>query len=114
MCFIILAYALCGAGLVIAAPLICGLRPVVVGCGNFYGLFLLFKCCIGEGRNILALSLCFAGGRFNYAVNGIYGFGFSVARIAFAGMLCGNFAVIAVPSVLGFAPVVLLFIFLFP
>ena len=112
MCFILLAYALCGAGLVIAAPLICGLRPVVVGCGNFYGLF--GRCELGKGCNELALALCFAGCLLNNAVNGVYGFGFSVARIAFAGMLCGNFAVIAVPSVLGFAPVMLLFIFLFP
>ena len=87
MCFIILAYALCGAGLVIAAPLICGLRPVVVGCGNFYGLFLLFKCRIGEGRNILALALYVAGCCFDNAVIGFYGFGFGVVRIAFAGML---------------------------
>ena len=76
----------------------------MAGCRDVNGLF--GRCELGKGRNELALALYVAGCLLNNAVNGFYGFGFSVARIAFAGMLCGNFAVIAVPSVLGFAPVV--------
>ena len=106
MALVILAYALCGAGLVIAAPLICGLRPVVVGCGNFYGLFLLFKCRIGEGRNILALALCFAGGRFNYAVNSIYGFGNCFGFVFGTCAGCGAGFVIAAPFII-YTPIVI-------
>ena len=76
----------------------------MTGCRDVNGLF--GRCELGKGCGVLALALYIAGCRFNNAVNGVYGFGFSVARIAFAGMLCGRFAVIAVPSVLGFAPVV--------
>lgn len=112
MAVVVLADYLSGEGAVVCAPLVGGLAPLMTDCRDFNSLF--GRCELGKGCNELALALCFAGCLLNNAVNGVYGFGFGVVRIAFAGMLCGNFAVIAVPSVLGFAPVVLLFIFLFP
>ena len=74
-------------------------------CRDVNGLFGGFE--LGKGCNELALALYIAGCCFDNAVNGVYGFLFGMSGIAFAGMLCGSFAVIAVPSVLGFAPVVL-------
>ena len=112
MATVVLADYLSGKGAVVCAPLVGGLAPLMADRRDVNGLF--GRCELGKGRNELALALYVAGCLLNNAVNGVYGFGFSVARIAFAGMLCGSFAVIAVPSVLGFAPVMLLFIFLFP
>ena len=112
MAVVVLTDYLSGEGAVVCAPLVGGLAPLMTDCRDFNSLF--GRCELGKGCNELTLALFFAGCRFNNAVNGVYGFLFGMSGIAFAGMLCGNFAVIAVPSVLGFAPVVLLFIFLFP
>ena len=103
MVVVVLANNLSGEGAVVCAPLIGGLAPLMADCRDFNGLF--GRCELGKGCGVLALALYVAGCCFNNAVNGVYGFGFGVARIAFAGMLCGNFAVIAVPCVLGFTPV---------
>ena len=103
MAVVVLTDYLSGEGAVVCAPLVGGLAPLMTDCRDFNSLF--GRCELGKGCNELALALCFAGCLLNNAVNGVYGFGFGVVRIAFAGMLCGNFAVIAVPSVLGFAPV---------
>ena len=105
MVVVVLADYLSGKGAVVCAPLVGGLAPLMADRRDVNGLF--GRCELGKGRNELALALYVAGCLLNNAVNGVYGFGFSVARIAFAGMLCGSFAVIAVPSVLGFAPVML-------
>ena len=103
MVVVVLTDYLSGKGAVVCAPLVGGLAPLMTGCRDFNSLF--GRCELGKGCNELALALYFAGCLFNNAVNRFYGFGFGVVRIAFAGMLCGSFAVIAVPSVLGFAPV---------
>ena len=104
MAVVILTDYLSGEGAVICTPLVGGLAPLMTRCRDVNGLFGRRE--LGKGCHELTFAVFGAGCLLNNAVNGVYGFLFGMSGIAFAGMLCGSFAVIAVPSVLGFTPVV--------
>ena len=68
-----------------------------------------FRCCkLGERCSPFAFARRFAGSRFNYAVNSVNGFGFSLVRVLCAGMGCSYGLVVSAPNISGFAPLVTL------